>query len=273
MHPDFFDAMRGIGAGRPLRRPGCPPPRRDSTAVADADGSSDSDAASSGTVRESEGPSLLRKYEDNNQITDAKMKGRGGGVASPFSKPAASTSSYLGLVAVGPGRPEPAQPRAGTGAGDSNRRFPGNLGARYRLSCLPDDQPLQRGVADLHAFHSEQSIDFNNPTVAYERTAFRVAGIQLLSSALRDLGDPADSPSGVVWRVPSAIGSPTSIISARAVLRVGAETGVGYNFSTGPTMRATRWTRPRGRGKQGCLGGTPGTWEGDPPQRPIFRPY
>jgi hypothetical protein len=119
--------------------------------------------------------SILKKYDEDTQITDAKLKADAGSLSSVSLR---FNLSYYGPSPTNLG--ELNQPNPDGVASATQTAISGTLGGRYRLSPSTTIS-LYAGVSDLYAFHPQQTLDLNSPTVSYD-TTFRLAGIQFLSS-------------------------------------------------------------------------------------------
>jgi hypothetical protein len=124
---------------------------------------------------ESRTTNILKKFQEDTEITDAKMKADAGSLSIISLR---FNLSYYG--------PSPTnlnaldQPNPDSVVAPTATAISGSVGGRYRLNPSTTIS-LYAGVSDLYAFHPRQNLDINSPTLSYDKI-FRLAGIQMLSS-------------------------------------------------------------------------------------------
>lgn len=108
-------------------------------------------------------PELLqnKKFQENLNITDAKMKADSGSL-SKYSL--AFTLSYYGPTVGDLGAADQPNPDGSTGTYETS--LGGSLGARYRLDSR-STLSAGSGLKAIHPFHGMERFDLNNPYINY----------------------------------------------------------------------------------------------------------
>lgn len=116
-----------------------------------------------------------KKFEENEQITDAKLKAESGSL----SKYSLSASlSYYGPTLGDLSAKDQPNPDASIGAYETS--LGGSLGGRYRISKT-ETLSTGTGIKAIHPFHGIERFEMNNPYLTYAVTN-RNFGIQMKNS-------------------------------------------------------------------------------------------
>lgn len=143
---------------------------------------------------------ILKKFSENSEITDEKLKADAGSLTQ-FSLRA--NLAYYG--------PSPSnlgalyQPNPDGLVTANTTAISGTMGSRFRLDSSTSFS-LYVGVSDLFAFHPNQKLDANSPTLSFDKT-FKLGGFQFLSS-----------PS-------------VQLVTQQVYRRAGEREGLGYNLN------------------------------------------
>lgn len=116
-----------------------------------------------------------KKFEENREITDAKIKADAGSLSKYSLK--------LNLSYYGPTLGEldaKDQPNPDGSKGSYETSLGGSLGARYRLDPKTTIS-AGTGIKFIHPFHGVSRTDVNNPYISYDMTN-KVNGIQMRNS-------------------------------------------------------------------------------------------
>jgi hypothetical protein len=165
---------------------------------------------------------VLKKFEENTQITDEKLKADAGSLTQ-FSLRA--NLAYYG--------PSPAnlselnQPNPDGVVSATSTAISGTLGGRFRLDSSTSIS-LYAGVSDDYAFHPQQTLDANSPSLSFDKT-FRIGGLQILSSPGVTL------ITQQVYKHRGEVAGATYYLSGvyrlgKSGVSLGAENSIGYYF-------------------------------------------
>jgi hypothetical protein len=116
-----------------------------------------------------------KKFDENSEITDAQLKANAGSLSRYSLR---FNLSYYGPSPSNLG--ELNQPNPDGVVSQTQTAISGNIGFRYRLDNSTSIS-VYAGLSDDYAFHPNQSLDVNSPTVSWDKT-FKWEGIQFLSS-------------------------------------------------------------------------------------------
>lgn len=123
--------------------------------------------------------SLLRvidpKFEENNEITDAKIKADAGSLSKYSLK---FNLSYYGPTFGDLGAKD--QPNPDGSIGTYETSIGGSLGGRYRIDKRTTIS-VGSGIKLIHPFHGMDRTDLNNPYISYDMTN-KFSGIQMRNS-------------------------------------------------------------------------------------------
>lgn len=117
----------------------------------------------------------IKKFEENNEITDAKIKADAGSL-SQFSMK--FNLSYYGPILADVSEKDQPNPDASNGPHETS--ISGSLGGRYRIDKTSTIS-LGSGLKLIHPFHGMDRTDLNNPYVSYDMTK-KISGIQMRNS-------------------------------------------------------------------------------------------
>jgi hypothetical protein len=113
-----------------------------------------------------------KKFQENTEITDIKLKADGGSLSRYSLK--------FNLTYAGPtlsDLSEKDQPNPDGSIGSFQTSLGGSMGARYRLSSK-STMGLSTGLKTIHPFHGAERMDLSNPSLNYDYST-RVADIQM----------------------------------------------------------------------------------------------
>lgn len=133
---------------------------------------SDSTSASSGS--EASG-SLIKKFEENHEITDTKLKAESGSLSV--------VSARFNLSYYGPPVTDFSlqnQPNPDNVTSPTQVAISGSVGMRYRLDSSSSIS-LYAGLTDQYPFTDQQTLDVNSPSLSYTN-AFKLGAVQIISS-------------------------------------------------------------------------------------------
>jgi hypothetical protein len=135
--------------------------------------SSSANAANSSSTSVSTG--INKKFQENTEITDAKLKAENGSL-SRFSL--AATLSYYGPTVGDLGAAD--QPNPDGTAGQYETSLGGSLGARWRLNPRMSFS-AGTGIKAIHPFHGMERFDTNNPYLNFNLSD-RIGEVQMRNS-------------------------------------------------------------------------------------------
>ncbi|UOE99831.1 hypothetical protein [Bdellovibrio reynosensis] len=116
-----------------------------------------------------------KKFEDNKEITDSKLKAEGGS----FSRYSLKVSLNFSGPPVGD-LSNKRQPNPDGNIGNSETSLGGSLSARYRLDSK-SALSTGTGVSALTPFHGVERVDVRNPFLRYDRSS-RLGEVQIRNS-------------------------------------------------------------------------------------------
>ena len=116
-----------------------------------------------------------QKFQENNEITDAKIKADAGSLSKYSLK---FNLSYYGPTMGDLSAKD--QPNPDGSIGTYETSIGGSLGGRYRIDPKTTVS-VGSGVKLVHPFHGMDRTDLNNPYISYDKTA-KIAGIQMRNS-------------------------------------------------------------------------------------------
>lgn len=165
---------------------------------------------------------VLKKFSENTEITDEKLKADAGSLTQ-FSLRA--NLAYYGPSPSNLG--ELNQPNPDGVVSATATAISGTMGGRYRLNSSTSFS-LYVGVSDLYAFHPNQTLDANSPTLSFDKT-FKLGGIQVLSSpgvqlVTQQVYKRAGEQAGLSYNLSGVYRIGRSGVS------VGSENSIGYYF-------------------------------------------
>ncbi len=149
----------------------------DSTSLAVTAPSTALPAAAPGTTSTSSQESLLglKKFEDSNTLTDAKLRADAGSLSRLSMK---ASLSYFGPTLGDLSAPE--QPNPDGSVGSYSQAMKGSISLRYRLS--PDSTiSAGTGISFIKPFHGWDRTDTSNPFVSYDFSS-RFGKLQMRNS-------------------------------------------------------------------------------------------
>lgn len=134
-------------------------------------------AVSSQTVNESVLTDSLRNktFQDNSDITDAKLKADGGSLSRYSLK---FNLSYTGPTLAD--MSEKDQPNPDGSIGSFQTAIGGSMGLRYRINSK-STVGLSTGLKAIHPFHGMERFDVSNPSLTYDYST-RVWDMQMKNS-------------------------------------------------------------------------------------------
>jgi hypothetical protein len=169
-------------------------------------------------------PDLLinKKFEENKEITDAKLKADGGSL-SQYSL--SFTLSYYGPTAGDLGAAD--QPNPDGRPGTYATSLGGSIGGRFRLDSS-SSVTAGTGMKALHPFHGMDRFDTNNPYVNYNLSA-GFWGVQMRNTFGYSLVTNPDykkigETSGLNWDTSTVYNIGTTRFA------VGIDTSISYYF-------------------------------------------
>lgn len=116
-----------------------------------------------------------KKFEENNEITDAKLKADAGSLSKYSLK---FNLSYYGPTAGDLTAKD--QPNPDGSVGSYETSIGGSLGARYRIDPKTTIS-MGSGLKLIHPFHGAERMDLNNPYLSYDMTN-KINGVQMRNS-------------------------------------------------------------------------------------------
>jgi hypothetical protein len=127
------------------------------------------------TESQAEGSGLLKKFEENHEITDARMRAASGSLTRLSMR---FSLGYFGppvgdLGALNQPNPDDLVAKTATA-------ISGSMGLRYRFDSQ-QSLSLIVGVSDNYPLRPEQQFDVNNPQISYT-DSFRWGNVQMLSA-------------------------------------------------------------------------------------------
>lgn len=134
--------------------------------------SSATDASTTQTSVIKDAGSLNKKFQENNEITDAKLKADSGSL-SRFSM-------KFNLTYTGPTMGDLSaadQPNPNGSIGSFQTALGGSMGLRYRLSSK-SSVGVSTGIKAIHPFHGMERTDMSNPALTYDYS-MRVWDVQM----------------------------------------------------------------------------------------------
>lgn len=133
------------------------------------------DVKSLGSSSVSEGALSPKKFLENSEITDAKLRADAGSLSQ--------YSLRFNLMYMGPPATNLSalnQPNPDGVVAPTATAITGTIGVRYRLDNA-SSVSFHAGLSDLYPFHAEQKLDVSNPGISYDQS-FNLAGVQILSA-------------------------------------------------------------------------------------------
>lgn len=118
---------------------------------------------------------LNKTFQENSEITDAKLKADSGSL-SRYSLKFNVTYSGPTLTDLS----EKDQPNPDGSIGSFQTALGGSMGARFRINSK-STVGISTGLKAIHPFHGVERVDLSNPSLTYDYAA-RVAGIQMKNS-------------------------------------------------------------------------------------------
>ncbi|MBC7466429.1 MAG: hypothetical protein H7256_10590 [Bdellovibrio sp.] len=116
-----------------------------------------------------------KKFEENNEITDAKLKADAGSLSKYSLK---FNLSYYGPTAGDLAAKD--QPNPDGSVGSYETAISGSLGGRYRIDPKTTIS-MGSGLKLIHPFHGAERMDLNNPYLSYDMTN-KMSGVQMRNS-------------------------------------------------------------------------------------------
>jgi hypothetical protein len=135
-----------------------------STTLPAAEGTSTSTVIKTETVN--------KQFNENQDITDAKLKADGGSLSRYSLK---FNLTYAGGVLSN--LSEKDQPNPDGTLGSFQTSLGGSMGARYRIDSK-STVGISTGVKMIHPFHGAERTDLTNPSLTYDRS-FRAGSVQM----------------------------------------------------------------------------------------------
>ena len=128
-----------------------------------------------------------KKFQDNLDITDARLKADSGSLSRYSLK---FNMTYAGPTVTD--LSEKDQPNPDGTIGSFQTALSGTMGARYRINSR-STIGISTGLKAIHPFHGMERIDLSNPILNYDYST-RVADIQMKNSPGFVLRDGSNRP-------------------------------------------------------------------------------